>query len=383
MTDGQRVSAFEFKDLTILHRLGLRPAEYRLVGDDDNWRIRWFPVDEIASWETTARLRWIRVGLLPATGYKLSLYLQEGLFQVLLQGIEPTHFWQLNATLRCAYFQVNNQGVLDWVGQHWQCAVRIESVDLLQNEPDFSQAAAFALTSVLGLYYQPGLIELADAEQHYSLSSLFSIIPSGKINIDIDIPLHLDIIVGQTQVPLVELQGLQRNDLVLLDAGEFSCSRANLCLQNRLLFVASIEQNLLHVEQLFRPDFMANTDTFNTRQTSQSAASVVEEGVNSVTNDTVRKKGLAEGQGGKPSPTDKPAQHINPNGVDVLLYFSLGSVTRTLAELEEIGEGYVFELPTQPANCVDIHVNDKRLARGELVRVEERVGIRIVSIESG
>ena len=354
------VSAFVYKDLTRLHQLGLSTREYFVAGAVDALRVRWFNATELASDGNNAPGQWVCLELSPATGAGVKLYQQEGLFQTLLQGIEPVQFWQLDPLLRCAHFQVYNRGILDWVAQHWQCAVTVKSIDLLEGEPDYGRAIAFALSTVAGLNYQPGLLELADVPQHYPLSALFNAVSSrGKI-IRNKVSLYLDIVVGQTRVPLAELRGLQHNDLILLEPGEFSSAAATLCLQGRALFLADIEQGSLRVKQLLRSNLMADTDT--------------------------PPAGASNGNGqdsGEQQETNPGEQRIDPGEIEVVLQFSLGTLTRSLAEIEAISEGYVFELSKEPADCVDINVNGKRLARGEPVMIEDRVGIRVVKIADG
>lgn len=362
------VSAFEFKELTALHRLGLSAAEYHLAGAGDNRTIRWRPAADIVGPQGGAQAQWVCLSLLPATGYSVRLYLQQGLFETLLQGIEPARFWELDPLLRCACFQVYNRGTLDWVEQHWRLPVRVTAIELTEGEPDCRNTAAFALGGSPGADYQPGLVEVIDAGQEQPLSALFKRAPCRTINAGADIPLRLDIVVGQTRAPWSELRRLQGNDMILLDAGEFSPATASLCLQGKALFLADVERRLLRVKQLLRADFMADTDTPPAGQTGVDANA-----------------GVAAGQdNGNAAAANSDETHearIDPNGIDVTLHFSLGTVTRTLAEMDNIGEGYVFELPRQTSECVDIVVNGKRLATGEPVRVEDRLAIRVVGID--
>ncbi|MCY4363339.1 MAG: FliM/FliN family flagellar motor switch protein [Gammaproteobacteria bacterium] len=362
------VSAFDFKELTVLHRLGLSAAEYHLAGAGDNWKIRWRPASEIIGPQGGAQTQWICLSLLPATGYTIKLYLQQGLFEALLQGIEPARFWELDPLLRCACFQVYNQGTLNWVEQHWRIPVRVTAIDLLDGEPDYRNTAAFALSESPGADYQPGLVEVAGAGQGQPLSALFKRTSHRTITAGAAIPLPLDIVIGQTRAPLPELRQLQRNDLILLEAGEFSPATASLCLQGKALFLAGVEQRLLRVKQLLRTDFMTDTDTPPAGQTGVDANA-----------------GATDGQDKRNAPeadsSETQQARIDPNGIEVVLHFSLGTLTRTLAEMENIGAGYVFELPRQTSECVDINVNGKRLAQGEPVRIEDRLAIRVVSIE--
>ncbi len=70
--------------------------------------------------------------------------------------------------------------------------------------------------------------------------------------------------------------------------------------------------------------------------------------------------------------------------MDVLLRLSaeLGSCQMTMEELLELGVGSVIQLD-KPANAnVDVYVNQKLVARGEVVVAEENFGIRIKEVLS-
>ncbi len=58
----------------------------------------------------------------------------------------------------------------------------------------------------------------------------------------------------------------------------------------------------------------------------------------------------------------------------------LGDVKKTLEELRQVGPGHVFELDRLVSDPVDLFVNGKLIARGEVVVVDENFGIRINQI---
>lgn len=60
--------------------------------------------------------------------------------------------------------------------------------------------------------------------------------------------------------------------------------------------------------------------------------------------------------------------------------FDLGAVLTTLDVLASLQPGYVFELETNPAIPVTLRVNGAVLGRGELVRVDDRIGVRLVEV---
>ncbi len=60
----------------------------------------------------------------------------------------------------------------------------------------------------------------------------------------------------------------------------------------------------------------------------------------------------------------------------------LGEVKKTLEELRQIAPGYVFELDRLVNDPVDLYVNGKLIARGEVVVVDESFGVRVNQILS-
>lgn len=58
----------------------------------------------------------------------------------------------------------------------------------------------------------------------------------------------------------------------------------------------------------------------------------------------------------------------------------VGSITLTLGELLQLTPGSVVELEQSVESPVEIKVNGKLIARGEIVIVEERFGVRIIDI---
>ncbi len=64
--------------------------------------------------------------------------------------------------------------------------------------------------------------------------------------------------------------------------------------------------------------------------------------------------------------------------LDVVI--ELGRTTMPLKEVLELGPGAVIELDKLAGDPVDILVNDKLVARGEVVVIEENFGVRITEI---
>jgi flagellar motor switch protein FliN/FliY len=64
----------------------------------------------------------------------------------------------------------------------------------------------------------------------------------------------------------------------------------------------------------------------------------------------------------------------------LLIEVVVGSTTLTLEEILNLGPGSVVELDNLVEEPVDIKVNGKLVAKGEIVVVEERFGVKITDI---
>jgi flagellar motor switch protein FliN/FliY len=60
----------------------------------------------------------------------------------------------------------------------------------------------------------------------------------------------------------------------------------------------------------------------------------------------------------------------------------LGRVKMIVNDLLQLGQGSVIELDKQVGTPVEIYINKKLIARGEVVVMEERFGIRVTDIIS-
>lgn len=66
--------------------------------------------------------------------------------------------------------------------------------------------------------------------------------------------------------------------------------------------------------------------------------------------------------------------------VPLRLSVEVGSTSLPLAELLELAEGSVVELNRQSNELLDIMVNGTLIAKGEVVQVNGRFGIRVVDV---
>lgn len=83
--------------------------------------------------------------------------------------------------------------------------------------------------------------------------------------------------------------------------------------------------------------------------------------------------------------TEDPAAPAEPlldslEEVEVRLTFDIGQQSLTLAELRRIAAGATFDLGRDPRRAVNIRANGRLVGTGELVRVEERIGVRVTRV---
>lgn len=68
--------------------------------------------------------------------------------------------------------------------------------------------------------------------------------------------------------------------------------------------------------------------------------------------------------------------------IKVRLSVEVGNVSMTISEIMNLQEGSVVELDRQVDQLIDINVNGTLVARGEVVPVKNKFGVRIAEIVS-
>ncbi|HBC06831.1 MAG: flagellar motor switch protein FliN/FliY [Parvibaculaceae bacterium] len=104
---------------------------------------------------------------------------------------------------------------------------------------------------------------------------------------------------------------------------------------------------------------------------------------------------LAASNQGTPATSSSNAEDMNPedgeaerNATDLEAVFDipvhvsaiLGKSHIEVSELLKLDEGTIIELDRKVGEAIDIYVNDRLVARGEVVVVEERLGVTMTEI---
>lgn len=104
-----------------------------------------------------------------------------------------------------------------------------------------------------------------------------------------------------------------------------------------------------------------------------------------VFNDTEMDGMQAEPEAPKPG---KKTEKDSSNNIDLLMDVSLrvtvelGRTRMQLARILELKNGSVVELDRLAGDPVDVFVNDRMVARGEVVVVDDKFGVRIIEMVS-
>ena len=78
---------------------------------------------------------------------------------------------------------------------------------------------------------------------------------------------------------------------------------------------------------------------------------------------------------------DKTAQDLAPVfDVPVSISAVLGRASLSVAQLLKLGQGSILELDRKVGEAIDIYVNNRLVARGEVVVVDERLGVTMTEI---
>ncbi|MGB0846218.1 MAG: type III secretion system cytoplasmic ring protein SctQ [Thiolinea sp.] len=78
---------------------------------------------------------------------------------------------------------------------------------------------------------------------------------------------------------------------------------------------------------------------------------------------------------------NEPQNNIDQiNKVPVQLSFDLGHKTLSFNEVKQLRPGYVLDLPANLPEVVQIKAQNKQIGSGELVEVDGRIGVRIISL---
>ena len=107
--------------------------------------------------------------------------------------------------------------------------------------------------------------------------------------------------------------------------------------------------------------------------------------MSSETTDNLNLPELPEGTGGVPASgpggEEKSASDLSPVfDVPVHIQAVLGRTVLEVSQLLQLAPGSVLELDRRIGEAIDIYVNNRLVARGEIVVVDDRLGVTMTEI---
>jgi len=153
------------------------------------------------------------------------------------------------------------------------------------------------------------------------------------------LPLDATVETGQTELRMAELKALDPGDLILLPPGAPAYGN-ELILRHRRrpIAIAHLDGHTLTIDRLLE-SVMAENEIPNMQETLPGG--------------------------------------LDPETVEVRLTFDLGQLSISLGELQQLQPGYSFELDLPAMAGVRIRAGDRLIGRGELIQIEERLGVRV------
>lgn len=111
-----------------------------------------------------------------------------------------------------------------------------------------------------------------------------------------------------------------------------------------------------------------------TEQEEQSTSGDVQE------DKDIKLKDLEENENSSPEEYEDPAELNAVYDIPVQISAVLGKATMPVNQLLKLGRGAVVELDRRIGEAIDIYVNNRLVARGEVVVVDDRLGITMTEI---
>ncbi|MPY25665.1 YscQ/HrcQ family type III secretion apparatus protein [Shewanella psychropiezotolerans] len=163
------------------------------------------------------------------------------------------------------------------------------------------------------------------------LKLILSALPAAESVIGPSIQLPLALRIGHTSLSLDQAKSLEHGDIIFFDSNHLTDDQAVLIIAN---------------QPIWRCGLIDNRVTITAPETEKPMSSEA---------------------------TDIQSLPIN-------ISFEIGEQTVTVAELSQLQENFVFELANSADQAVKLKANGQVLATGELVKINEHLGVRITKL---
>lgn len=195
------------------------------------------------------------------------------------------------------------------------------------------------------------------------------------------VPIPLYVIIEEQKLSLSEFKGLNLNDIILLrDKAFIDNSSCKVVIGNHLLYSGILEKGKLTLEHL-----MDERIDNNSLPQDSSDESHNEENLDFLDREQLGETSSSSDlEGDFDTEEEGSVDEVSPelDHIPINLVFEVGQKHIPLKELQTLKAGFTFELSNPVERPITIRANGKIIGTGELLRVGERVGVRITSFSN-
>lgn len=193
------------------------------------------------------------------------------------------------------------------------------------------------------------------------------------------IPVEVALVGGKSQLSQKEWQKAKEGDVILLDYSSLDVGKVVLTINNETLFRGKLlDDGIKILEYPLYEEVMGTMD----EEQDENLYGDLDEEEESFLGEEEEEEELA------PLPFDKVEESPSRSGpkeppfekIPIQLTVEVGRVGMTLNDLMNLAPGNVIDIKVEPERGVDLIVNGKRVGRGELVKIGQVLGVRILEL---
>lgn len=284
-------------------------------------------------------------------------------------GVRPERAAELPDELQLAALECFASAVFSAIERGTGLPVALTRMEKSETVP-LSSACFFSLTDPDGLRVRGAWSAAIRGTWHKEAEKALLSLPVGTRGLPDDFLVGGEVCVGMWGISASELFDLSNGDVVLSPSG----LERTVCVGGRYRFAARLNEGVLKVDGKSMTDISSganDADGLGLGGGLQPEAGVGEGSGEGVAGDGGGVGVPAEGESGGLGRIDD---------VRVEMHARVGTLGLTLGELRALGEGQVVEFSTPVESPASLVVNGRVIARGELLDVGGRVGVRITAI---
>jgi type III secretion protein Q len=327
------------EEVLLLNTIFSRNGQVRFHLGGEEYRLCFLPLEKTY---TSA------VGLLVgADDMAIWVGLEKALFMSLLDGLlEGGQITDLPDEMRSAALEVVLEELLDQFDAWSGAKSAIREITFDSRKEDFGSNLFFSLTHAADNQSVFGHLSFDRATLEWLAGLLERAPQASKTNMGF-LPIPVTFEIGKTRLTLEDFKGVAKGDIILLDACSFW--------DDRTVFVR-LSPNLLLKGKL--------------DETTVTIGAMMEE---IMPDEDVQQEEAQETQ----------EQKIDVSNIDELLIdlvFELGEKRVPLKDLMALQPGHTFDLEKSLEKPVSIRANGKIVGFGELVQVDDHIGVRVLDL---